>query len=72
MCMYLRAKLEVSYRVLDRGGGGAILTPTPPQNEPLKSPSRLGVNDQISLFDYLYLLRYVYWEICELQLSVSM
>ena len=71
MCMYLRAKLEVSYRVLDRGGG-AILTPTPPQNEPLKSPSRLGVNDQISLFDYLYLLRYVYWEICELQPSVSM
>ena len=33
-------------QVLDGGGGGGYFTPTapfPPQNEPLKSPPRLGL-----------------------------
>ena len=43
MCMYLRAKFEVSSIILTsfRQGGGIISPPLPPQNEPLKSPSRL-------------------------------
>ena len=47
MGVYLRAKFEVSSMVLtsSRQGEGVILPhhPTPPQNEPLKSPLRLGL-----------------------------
>ena len=51
MGVYLRAKREVSSIILtgfrQRGGGGVILPPPPPQNEPLKSPPRLGLNKKI-------------------------
>ena len=48
MCVYLRAKCEVSRKIRTsfRWGRGGILPPTaplPPQNEPLKSPPRLGL-----------------------------
>ena len=51
MCLYLHAKCEVSRKIRTsfrwgRGEGGGILPPTapfPPQNEPLKSPPRLGL-----------------------------
>ena len=49
MCVYLRAKFEVSSVVLTSfrqggvlGEGGGVI-PHPPQNEPLKSLSRLGL-----------------------------
>ena len=43
---YLGAKCEVSSMVLTsfRQGGALTQPPTPPQNEPLKSPPRLGLN----------------------------
>ena len=47
MGVYLGAKSEVSSIILTSfrqdGGGGVILPPPPPQNEPLKSPPRLGL-----------------------------
>ena len=47
MGMYLRAKFEVDSNKF-QGGGGVVLPPPPlppqPQNEPLKSPPRLGLN----------------------------
>ena len=44
MGVYLRAKFEVSSIILTSfRQGGVILPPTPPQNEPLKSPPRLGL-----------------------------
>ena len=54
MGVYLRAKFEVSSIILPAfrqgGGGGGNFTPspTPPQNEPLKSPPRLGLIQQIT------------------------
>ena len=38
MCVYLRGKFELSSISVTsfRQGGGIILPPTPPQNEPLK------------------------------------
>ena len=47
MGVYVRDKFEVSGIILTsfRQGGGVILPPSPPpQNEPLKSPPRLGLN----------------------------
>ena len=44
---YLRAKCEVSSINLTGfrpGGGGNFTPPSPPQNEPLKSPPILGLN----------------------------
>ena len=54
MCFYLRAKLEVSSIILTsfRQGGGVILQPPlPPQNEPRKSPPRLGLNGMPHLWE---------------------
>ena len=50
MFVYLRTKFQVSKIILTsfRQGGGVILPPPPqppPQNEPLKSPPRLGLNN---------------------------
>ena len=44
MGVYLRAKFEVSSIILTGFRQGVILTPPPPQNEPLKSPPRLGLS----------------------------
>ena len=42
MCVYVRAKFEVSSKLLTSFRLGVILPPPPqPQNEPLKSPPRL-------------------------------
>ena len=53
MCLYLRAKFEVSSIILTsfrRGGeGGDFSPPLPPQNEPVKSPSRLWLKDGMGL-----------------------
>ena len=51
MDVYLRAKFEVSSIILTsfrEGWGGGVILPLshPPQNEPLKIPPRLGLNDQ--------------------------
>ena len=44
MSVYLRAKFEVSSIILTSFRQGVILPPPPPpQNEPLKSPPRLGL-----------------------------
>ena len=43
MDAYLRAKFEVSSIILTSFRQGVILPPSPPQNEPLKSPPRLGL-----------------------------
>ena len=45
MCVYLRAKFQVSSLILTsfRQGEGNF-TPSPPQNETLKSPPKLGLN----------------------------
>ena len=46
MGVYLHAEFEVSSIILTsfrQGGRGVILTPPPPQLEPLKSPPRLGL-----------------------------
>ena len=49
MCMCLRTKFKVSCIILTgcRQGvkGGGILPVPPPQNGPLKSPPRLGLNN---------------------------
>ena len=42
MSVYLRAKFEVSSIILTSFRHGGIVPP-PPQNEPLKSPPRLGL-----------------------------
>ena len=44
MGVYIRAKFEVSSMILTSFRQGVILSP-PPQNEPLKSPPRLGLKD---------------------------
>ena len=46
MCVYLRAKFEVSSIILTnfRQGGRGNFSPLPPKNEPLKSPLRLRLN----------------------------
>ena len=44
MGVYLRAKFEVSSIILTSFRQGVILPSPPPQNEPLKSPPRLGLN----------------------------
>ena len=46
MGVYLRAKFEVLSIILTGFRQGLILPPppSPPQNEPLKSPPRLGLN----------------------------
>ena len=45
MGVYLRAKFEVSSIILTsfRQGGNFAPLPSPPQNEPLRSPPRLGL-----------------------------
>ena len=43
MCVYLRAKLWVSSIIVTSFRKGLILPLSPPQNEPLKSPPRLGL-----------------------------
>ena len=61
MAVYLRVKFQVSSIILTsfrQGvGGGVILLPPPPQNEPLKSPLRLGLKkvleDQKKITDRL-------------------
>ena len=40
--VYLRAKFQFSSIILTSFRQGVILPPPPPQNEPLKSPSRVG------------------------------
>ena len=48
MAVYLRAKFEVSSIILTgsrQGGSNFTSAPPPPQNEPLKSPPRLGLNN---------------------------
>ena len=52
MSVYLRVKFEVSsitltsFRQGGRGvGEGGSFTPSPPQNEPLKGPPRLGLKN---------------------------
>ena len=59
MAVYLRVKFQVSSIILTsfrQGvGGGVILLPPPPQNEPLKSPLRLGLknfNDSKDFIEY--------------------
>ena len=45
MSVYLRAKFEVSSIILTGFGQWVILPPLlPPQNEPLRSPPRLGLS----------------------------
>ena len=43
VCVYLCAKFEVSSIILTSFRQGGNFTPLPPQNEPLKSPPRLGL-----------------------------
>ena len=47
MCVYLRAKSEVSRIILTSFRQGVTLPPPPPplQNKPLKSPHKLGINN---------------------------
>ena len=45
MSVYLRAKFEVSSIILTSFRHGGIVPP-PPQNEPLKSPPRLGLKSR--------------------------
>ena len=46
MCVYIRAKFQVSSIILTRFRQRGNFTPThPPQNEPLKNPPRLGLKD---------------------------
>ena len=49
MGLHLRAKLEVSSVILTGFTQGVVILPPPPpfQNEPLKSPRRLGLNESI-------------------------
>ena len=50
MGVYLRAKFEVSSIVLiGFRQGGNFTPPLPPQNEPLTSPTRLGLTPQEEL-----------------------
>ena len=52
MCVYFRTKFQISSTILTsfkQGGGGHKFTPgtrppPPPQNEPQKSPPRLGLS----------------------------
>ena len=55
MCVYLRAKFEVSSVILTSFRQGVEICtttppPPPPQNEPLKSPPRLGLRVNILIF----------------------
>ena len=48
MGVYLRAKFEASTIILTSlRHGGNLIIPPPPQNEPLKSPPRLGLKEII-------------------------
>ena len=52
MGVYLLAKFEVSSIILTgfrQGGGLFYPSPSPPQNEPIKSPTRLGLKIVISI-----------------------
>ena len=63
MSVYLRAKFEVSSITLTsfRHGGGLFYPPPPPtQNEPLKSPPRLGLIPMFLKASYLVLLLLLY------------
>ena len=58
MNVYLRAKLQVcrvtltSFRQWEGGEGGNFTPPSPPpQNEPLKSPPKLGLRKLFANFD---------------------
>ena len=58
MDVYLRAKFEVSSVILTgfrRGGEGVILPSPPPQNEPLKSPPRLGLRESLVIKNICFL-----------------
>ena len=51
MCVYLRTKFQVSSTILtgfrlEGGGGEGVILPASPQNEPLKSPPRLELNEK--------------------------
>ena len=48
MDVYLRAKFRVSSIILTSFIQGGNFTPLPPQNEPLKSPPRLGLRTEYS------------------------
>ena len=51
MCVYLRTKFEVSSIILTSFRQGVIPPPPPPpQNEPLKSPLRLGLTAPMILY----------------------
>ena len=55
MGVYLCAKFEVSSIILTGFRQGLIPLPPPPQNEPLKSPLRLGLknfNDSKDFIEY--------------------
>ena len=63
MGVYLCAEFEFSSIILTgfrqgEEGGRGNLTPPPPQNEPLKSPSILGLNRKLLClsFHFLYFL----------------
>ena len=51
MCVYVRAKFEVSSIILTsfRQGEGGNFNPLLPQNKPLKSPPRLGLKQTITV-----------------------
>ena len=53
MGVYLRVKFEVSSIILTGFRQGVILhPPSTPQNEPLKSPPRLGLNHGLEMKDF--------------------
>ena len=54
MSVYLCVKFEVSSIILTGFRQGVILPPPPstPQNEPLKSPPRLGLNHGLEMKDF--------------------
>ena len=79
MCLYLRAKFEVSSIILTSFRLGAIYTPppplpprplTPPQNETLKSPPRLGLKS-ISLTNEIASFRFSRKIFCKRKLTVT-
>ena len=79
MCLYLRAKFEVSSIILTSFRLGAIYTPpplpplplTPPQNETLKSPPRLGLKS-ISLTNEIASFRFSRKIFCKRKLTVTL
>ena len=79
MCLYLRAKFEVSSIILTSFRLGAIyispplppLPLTPPQNETLKSPPRLGLKS-ISLTNEIASFRFSRKIFCKRKLTVTL